>query len=144
MNDLEKQRESLQRAVNQANILADSEALARRIAEEQISEHQKEKVSRDNELRGTIDRLRDDLVAKDHSLYQNTEQYKRRTDDLIRERNELEFRLGQAVDAKQNGVSQNGYANNDTALIATLQKQLDSERTLKQQVSGQDRPYKEL
>ncbi|XP_055329197.1 rho-associated protein kinase 1-like [Paramacrobiotus metropolitanus] len=129
VDDLEKQRDSLRHAVNQANILGESEALARRVAEDQISEYQKERSAKNGEMHGAIERLQEDLAKKENTLYQLKETYKRRVEELIYEKTQLENRL----EAKQNGSNQNGYANIGPDALADLQKKLDEETIKKQQ-----------
>ncbi|OWA53906.1 Rho-associated protein kinase 2 [Hypsibius exemplaris] len=135
---LESQRASLAHEVNQANVLAESEQLTRRIAEEQMSDLHKDKTAKELEWVNSTARLQDDLVSKDNAMYQLKEQYDRRIDELVQQKEELERRLNaRTMEGKRDSsVSNlNGFAipGEEGLVVANLRRQLELEQQKKTQ-----------
>uniref|UniRef100_A0A667Z8M1 Rho-associated protein kinase 2 n=1 Tax=Myripristis murdjan TaxID=586833 RepID=A0A667Z8M1_9TELE len=104
---------------------ADSEQLARSIAEEQYSDLEKEKIMKELELKEMMARHRQELAEKDITISSLEEANRTLTSDvanLANEKEELNNKLKEILEG--NAISQ---------MKQTFEKQLQSERTLKTQ-----------
>ena len=68
VSELEEERNSLTQQVQIAVARADSEALARSIAEETVTDLEKEKTIKELEMKDIISKHRADIVAKESSV----------------------------------------------------------------------------
>uniref|UniRef100_A0A673JDZ1 Rho-associated protein kinase 2 n=1 Tax=Sinocyclocheilus rhinocerous TaxID=307959 RepID=A0A673JDZ1_9TELE len=112
---------------------ADSEQLARSIAEEQYSDLEKEKIMKELEIKEMMARHRQELAEKDTTITSLEEANRTLTNDvanLANEKEELNNKLKETQDYLQN------LKNEEQSIIQVklaLEKQLQSERTLKTQ-----------
>ncbi|XP_057197281.1 rho-associated protein kinase 2 isoform X4 [Triplophysa rosa] len=131
--DLQEERDSLAAQLEITLTKADSEQLARSIAEEQYSDLEKEKIMKELEIKEMMARHRQELSEKDTTITSLEEANRTLTSDvanLANEKEELNNKLKEAQDNLQNII-------NEMQTVAqvklTLEKQLQSERTLKTQ-----------
>uniref|UniRef100_A0A8C1K4V0 non-specific serine/threonine protein kinase n=1 Tax=Cyprinus carpio TaxID=7962 RepID=A0A8C1K4V0_CYPCA len=112
---------------------ADSEQLARSIAEEQYSDLEKEKIMKELEIKEMMARHRQELAEKDTTITSLEEANRTLTNDvanLANEKEELNNKLKETHDYLQN------LKNEEQSIVQVklaLEKQLQSERTLKTQ-----------
>uniref|UniRef100_A0A7N6BI21 Rho-associated protein kinase n=1 Tax=Anabas testudineus TaxID=64144 RepID=A0A7N6BI21_ANATE len=121
LQELQEERDSLAAQLEITLTKADSEQLARSIAEEQYSDLEKEKIMKELELKEMMARHRQELSEKDITISSLEEANRTLTSDvanLANEKEELNNKL------KEQQISQ---------MKLTFEKQLQSERTLKTQ-----------
>ncbi|KAM6972922.1 rho-associated protein kinase 2 [Aplochiton taeniatus] len=133
LQELQEERDSLAAQLEITLTKADSEQLARSIAEEQYSDLEKEKIMKELELKEMMARHRQELAEKDITIGSLEEANRTLTSDvanLANEKEELNNKLKEIVDELQR-------SKDDETQIAqmklTFEKQLQSERTLKTQ-----------
>ncbi|XP_050529060.1 rho-associated protein kinase 1 isoform X3 [Daktulosphaira vitifoliae] len=125
--ELEEERGSLAHQLQIALARADSEALARSIAEETIADLEKEKTLRELELRDSQSRHRNDLESKEFTLNNLREaenELKKKMEQLIKENEDLKNQLC---------VIQEESKKNFIEELEKLRKQLKQEQLLKAQ-----------
>ncbi|XP_022180412.1 rho-associated protein kinase 2 isoform X1 [Myzus persicae] len=125
--ELEEERGSLAHQLQIALARADSEALARSIAEETIIDLDKEKTMRELELRDSQNRHRNDLESKEFTLNNLREvenELKKKMDQLIKDNEELKNQLT---------IIQEESKKNFIEELEKLRKQLKQEQLLKAQ-----------
>uniref|UniRef100_A0A8C1F6G6 Rho-associated protein kinase 2 n=2 Tax=Cyprinus carpio TaxID=7962 RepID=A0A8C1F6G6_CYPCA len=119
LQELQEERDSLAAQLEITLTKADSEQLARSIAEEQYSDLEKEKIMKELEIKEMMARHRQELAEKDTTITSLEEANRTLTNDvanLANEKEELNNKLKETQDLK-----------------LALEKQLQSERTLKTQ-----------
>uniref|UniRef100_A0A674N8W0 Rho-associated protein kinase 2 n=1 Tax=Takifugu rubripes TaxID=31033 RepID=A0A674N8W0_TAKRU len=112
---------------------ADSEQLARSIAEEQYSDLEKEKIMKELELKEMMARHRQELAEKDITISSLEEANRTLTSDvanLANEKEELNNKLKAAIEESQKS---NDWEQQICQMKQGFEKQLQSERTLKTQ-----------
>lgn len=131
--NLQEERDSLAAQLEITLTKADSEQLARSIAEEQYSDLEKEKIMKELEIKEMLARHRQELSEKDTTITSLEEANRTLTNDvanLANEKEDLNNKLKETQDYLQN-------LKNEEQSIAqvklALEKQLQSERTLKTQ-----------
>uniref|UniRef100_A0AAY4D1X6 non-specific serine/threonine protein kinase n=1 Tax=Denticeps clupeoides TaxID=299321 RepID=A0AAY4D1X6_9TELE len=124
VEELHEERDSLAAQLEASLTKADSEQLARSIAEEQYSDLEKEKVMKELEIKDMMARHKEELSEKDGTISSLEESNRTLTADvanLADEKEELNNQLKEAgEDLNQLGV-----------LKLSFEKQIQSERTLK-------------
>uniref|UniRef100_A0A3Q1I6E4 Rho-associated protein kinase n=1 Tax=Anabas testudineus TaxID=64144 RepID=A0A3Q1I6E4_ANATE len=113
---------------------ADSEQLARSIAEEQYSDLEKEKIMKELELKEMMARHRQELSEKDITISSLEEANRTLTSDvanLANEKEELNNKLKEAMEGISN--TSKDWEQQISQMKLTFEKQLQSERTLKTQ-----------
>ncbi|KAF7710791.1 rho-associated protein kinase 2 isoform X4 [Silurus meridionalis] len=133
LQELQEERDSLAAQLEITLTKADSEQLARSIAEEQYSDLEKEKIMKELEIKEMMARHRQELAEKDTTISSLEEANRMLTSDvanLANEKEELNNKFKEAMDEMQN-------LKNDEQSITQMklayEKQLQSERTLKTQ-----------
>nr|XP_055025445.1 rho-associated protein kinase 2 isoform X2 [Misgurnus anguillicaudatus] len=133
LQELQEERDSLAAQLEITLTKADSEQLARSIAEEQYSDLEKEKIMKELEIKEMMARHRQELSEKDTTITSLEEANRTLTNDvanLANEKEDLNNKLKEAQDNMQN-------IRNEEQSVAqvklTLEKQLQVERTLKTQ-----------
>uniref|UniRef100_A0A672PMD1 Rho-associated protein kinase 2 n=1 Tax=Sinocyclocheilus grahami TaxID=75366 RepID=A0A672PMD1_SINGR len=119
LQELQEERDSLEAQLEITLTKADSEQLARSIAEEQYSDLEKEKIMKELEIKEMMARHRQELAEKDTTITSLEEANRTLTNDvanLANEKEELNNKLKETQDLK-----------------LAFEKQLQSERTLKTQ-----------
>uniref|UniRef100_A0A672PZT0 Rho-associated protein kinase 2 n=1 Tax=Sinocyclocheilus grahami TaxID=75366 RepID=A0A672PZT0_SINGR len=133
LQELQEERDSLAAQLEITLTKADSEQLARSIAEEQYSDLEKEKIMKELEIKEMMARHRQELAEKDSTITSLEEANRTLTNDvanLANEKEELNNKLKETQDYLQN------LKNEEQSIIQVklaLEKQLQSERTLKTQ-----------
>ncbi|XP_060781167.1 rho-associated protein kinase 2 isoform X3 [Neoarius graeffei] len=133
LQDLQEERDSLAAQLEITLTKADSEQLARSIAEEQYSDLEKEKIMKELEIKEMMARHRQELAEKDITIGSLEEANRMLTSDvanLANEKEELNNKLKEALDDMQK------LKNNEESIAQmklTFERQLQSERTLKTQ-----------
>uniref|UniRef100_A0A8C1SQQ6 non-specific serine/threonine protein kinase n=1 Tax=Cyprinus carpio TaxID=7962 RepID=A0A8C1SQQ6_CYPCA len=125
IEDLEEERDSLAAQLEVSLTKADSEQLARSIAEEQYSDLEKEKIMKELEIKDMIARHRQELSEKESTISSLEESNRTLTVDvgnLANEKEELNNQLKDLHHKKQM-----------KSLILSFEKQIQSEKTLKNQ-----------
>ena len=134
---LDNQRISMMHDVKQATILAESEALAHRVAQELIEEAHRERLAKENEWRDNLTRLREEIAVRDVTLRHASAQYERHVQDLIQQKDDVERRLNLAASEikkeRSPSAAVNGYGD-DGPVVVALKRQLEQEQVKKQQV----------
>uniref|UniRef100_A0A671XT85 non-specific serine/threonine protein kinase n=1 Tax=Sparus aurata TaxID=8175 RepID=A0A671XT85_SPAAU len=108
MQDLQEERDSLAAQLEITLTKADSEQLARSIAEEQYSDLEKEKIMKELELKEMMARHRQELSEKDITISSLEEANRTLTSDvanLANEKEELNNKLKEAVEGNLNAVN---------------------------------------
>uniref|UniRef100_A0A8C5GVC6 Rho-associated protein kinase 2 n=1 Tax=Gouania willdenowi TaxID=441366 RepID=A0A8C5GVC6_GOUWI len=129
LQELQEERESLAAQLEITLTKADSEQLARSIAEEQYSDLEKEKIMKELELKEMMARHRQELSEKDLTISLLEEANKTLTSDvanLANEKNELNNKLTETIE----GIS---FLSHFATMKQAFEKQLQCERTLKTQ-----------
>uniref|UniRef100_A0A674C588 Rho-associated protein kinase 2 n=1 Tax=Salmo trutta TaxID=8032 RepID=A0A674C588_SALTR len=124
LQELQEERDSLAAQLEITLTKADSEQLARSIAEEQYSDLEKEKIMKELELKEMMARHKQELVEKDITIGSLEEANRTLTSDvanLANEKEELNNKLKETLEGKF------------LQMKLTFEKQLQSERTLKTQ-----------
>lgn len=127
--ELEEERGSLVHQLQIALARADSEALARSIAEETVADLEKEKTMKELELKDLLAKHRTELSTKDLNLTQVKEketEFKKLNDQLIKERDDLSRQIKQLQDDLSN-------ITNNSDEIEKLVSRLKTEQILKMQ-----------
>uniref|UniRef100_A0A8C2KRL8 Rho-associated protein kinase 2 n=1 Tax=Cyprinus carpio TaxID=7962 RepID=A0A8C2KRL8_CYPCA len=133
LQELQEERDSLAAQLEITLTKADSEQLARSIAEEQYSDLEKEKIMKELEIKEMMARHRQELAEKDTTITSLEEANRTLTNDvanLANEKEELNNKLKETHDYLQN------LKNEEQSIVQVklaLEKQLQSERTLKTQ-----------
>ncbi|XP_043112266.1 rho-associated protein kinase 2 isoform X2 [Puntigrus tetrazona] len=133
LQELQEERDSLAAQLEITLTKADSEQLARSIAEEQYSDLEKEKIMKELEIKEMMARHRQELAEKDTTITSLEEANRTLTNDvanLANEKEELNNKLKETQDYLQNIKNEEQSI---TQLKLALEKQLQSERTLKTQ-----------
>uniref|UniRef100_A0A8C2XTE5 Rho-associated protein kinase n=1 Tax=Cyclopterus lumpus TaxID=8103 RepID=A0A8C2XTE5_CYCLU len=131
LQELQEERDSLAAQLEITLTKADSEQLARSIAEEQYSDLEKEKIMKELELKEMMARHRQELSEKDITIYSLEEANRTLTSDvanLANEKEELNNKLKEAIEEKSKDWEQQ-----ISQMKQAFEKQLQSERTLKTQ-----------
>jgi len=130
--ETEREREAVSGRLREAAARADSEALARRVAEEDAAELEKEKMMIELELKEASSKHRSDarnLEIQLASLKDAESDLLQKVDQLSRENGDLHAKMQEVQDQQQT----NGDAPDSPGATAKMQKLLDTERMLKQQ-----------
>lgn len=131
--DLENERTNMSHQLQLSIARADSESLARSIAEETIADLEKEKTMKELELKELISRHRSDMANKDTVLANvkdKENEFKKNLDMLTREKEELSLKVKALQDDLNNVRNQSVNVDDQ---IQQLNKQLQQERLLKLQ-----------
>ncbi|XP_033644606.1 rho-associated protein kinase 2-like isoform X3 [Asterias rubens] len=132
---LESERDSLSTHLEIALTKADSEQLARSIAEEQCADLEKEKTMRELEIKENLQRYKKDINEKNNLISQLEEKQK----ELDESNNQINNRLKMSMTEKdevntrlQNAMTELEHLQTDNANIASMKethkKQLDTEK----------------
>nr|XP_023019673.1 rho-associated protein kinase 1 [Leptinotarsa decemlineata] len=127
--EFEEERVSLKHQCQLALARADSEALARSIAEETVADLEKEKTMKELELKDLLSKHRNEMTAKDlsvNTLKDRESELKRLNDQLQKERDEMSRQLKQLQEELNKK-----YSNNEE--VEKLIAKLNTESLLKQQ-----------
>uniref|UniRef100_A0A665W519 Rho-associated protein kinase n=1 Tax=Echeneis naucrates TaxID=173247 RepID=A0A665W519_ECHNA len=133
LQELQEERDSLAAQLELTLTKADSEQLARSIAEEQYSDLEKEKIMKELELKEMMARHRQELAEKDITISSLEEANRTLTSDvanLANEKEELNNKLREAVEESDKSKDCEQQIN---LMKQGYEKQLQSERTLKTQ-----------
>uniref|UniRef100_A0A672HRU7 Rho-associated protein kinase 2 n=1 Tax=Salarias fasciatus TaxID=181472 RepID=A0A672HRU7_SALFA len=133
LQELQEERDSLAAQLEITLTKADSEQLARSIAEEQYSDLEKEKIMKELELKEMMARHRQELAEKDITISSLEEANRTLTSDvanLANEKEELNNKLKDAVDETDKSKD---WEQQISQMKQAFEKQLQSERTLKTQ-----------
>ncbi|XP_020498744.1 rho-associated protein kinase 2 isoform X1 [Labrus bergylta] len=133
LQELQEERESLAAQLEITLTKADSEQLARSIAEEQYSDLEKEKIMKELELKEMMARHRQELNDKDITINSLEEANRTLTSDvanLANEKEELNNKLKEATEESEKSKDVEQQINQ---MKQVFEKQLQSERTLKTQ-----------
>ncbi|XP_056125116.1 rho-associated protein kinase 2b isoform X3 [Rhinichthys klamathensis goyatoka] len=131
LEDLLEERDSLATQLEASLTKADSEQLARSIAEEQYSDLEKEKIMKELEIKDMIARHRQELCEKDNTISSLEESNRTLTADvanLASEKEELNNKL-KHLQQKLEIVKEE--EKQMKSLTLSLEKQIQSEKTLK-------------
>ncbi|XP_077587614.1 rho-associated protein kinase 2 [Stigmatopora nigra] len=129
LQELQEERDSLAAQLEITLTKADSEQLARSIAEEQYSDLEKEKIMKELELKEMMARHRQDLSEKDITINSLEETNRTLTSDIANLANEKEELNNKMKESAEESEKSNDWEQQKTM----LEKQLQSERTLKTQ-----------
>uniref|UniRef100_A0A4W3I7Q5 Rho-associated protein kinase n=1 Tax=Callorhinchus milii TaxID=7868 RepID=A0A4W3I7Q5_CALMI len=133
MQELQDERDSLAAQLEITLTKADSEQLARSIAEEQYSDLEKEKIMKELEIKEMMARHKQELAEKDATIASLEETNRTLTADVANLANEKED-LNNKVKELQEHIQKLKEEELNTGSIKTqFEKQLLSERTLKTQ-----------
>uniref|UniRef100_A0A671P035 non-specific serine/threonine protein kinase n=1 Tax=Sinocyclocheilus anshuiensis TaxID=1608454 RepID=A0A671P035_9TELE len=133
IEDLQEERDSLATQLEVSLTKADAEQLARSIAEEQYSDLEKEKIMKELEIKEMIARHRQELSEKDSTISSLEESNRTLTVDvgnLANEKEELNNQLKHLQHKLDKSREKEKQMN---SLILSFEKQIQSERTLKNQ-----------
>ncbi|XP_058239066.1 rho-associated protein kinase 2 isoform X2 [Hemibagrus wyckioides] len=133
LQELQEERDSLAAQLEITLTKADSEQLARSIAEEQYSDLEKEKIMKELEIKEMMARHRQELGEKDTTISLLEEANRMLTSDvanLANEKEELNNKLKEALEDLQKVKADEQSI---TQMKLAYEKQLQSERTLKTQ-----------
>uniref|UniRef100_A0A671NZV0 non-specific serine/threonine protein kinase n=1 Tax=Sinocyclocheilus anshuiensis TaxID=1608454 RepID=A0A671NZV0_9TELE len=131
IEDLQEERDSLATQLEVSLTKADAEQLARSIAEEQYSDLEKEKIMKELEIKEMIARHRQELSEKDSTISSLEESNRTLTVDVGNLANEKEELNNQLKHLQHNKSREKEKQMN--SLILSFEKQIQSERTLKNQ-----------
>ncbi|XP_077076160.1 rho-associated protein kinase 2-like isoform X2 [Siphateles boraxobius] len=129
--DLLEERDSLATQLEASLTKADSEQLARSIAEEQYSDLEKEKIMKELEIKDMIARHRQELCEKDNTISSLEESNRTLTADvanLASEKEELNNKLKHLLQKLETVKEEEKQMK---SLTQSLEKQIQSEKTLK-------------
>uniref|UniRef100_A0A8C1QNE4 non-specific serine/threonine protein kinase n=1 Tax=Cyprinus carpio TaxID=7962 RepID=A0A8C1QNE4_CYPCA len=124
-------RDSLATQLEASLTKADSEELARTIAEEQYSELEKEKIMKELEVKDMIARHRQELNEKDNTISSLEESNRTLTVDVGNLANEKEELNNQLKHLQHKLEKTKEEEKHRKSLILSFEKQIQSERTLK-------------
>uniref|UniRef100_A0A3Q0RV41 Rho-associated protein kinase 2 n=1 Tax=Amphilophus citrinellus TaxID=61819 RepID=A0A3Q0RV41_AMPCI len=133
LQELQEERDSLAAQLEITLTKADSEQLARSIAEEQYSDLEKEKIMKELELKEMMARHRQELAEKDITISSLEEANRTLTSDvanLANEKEELNNKLKEALEETEKSKD---WEQQISQMKQVFEKQLQSERTLKTQ-----------
>ena len=130
VGEMEEERSSLTHQLQLSLARADSEALARAIAEETVAELEKEKTMKELEIKDLMARHRSDMINKEVALnsLRDRENEMKKTYDVITKENED---LGGKLKTAQEELQAASNASGDE--VERLRKQLKQEQLLKMQ-----------
>uniref|UniRef100_A0A8C1KV46 non-specific serine/threonine protein kinase n=1 Tax=Cyprinus carpio TaxID=7962 RepID=A0A8C1KV46_CYPCA len=131
IEDLQEERDSLATQLEASLTKADSEELARTIAEEQYSELEKEKIMKELEVKDMIARHRQELNEKDNTISSLEESNRTLTVDVGNLANEKEELNNQLKHLQHKLEKTKEEEKHRKSLILSFEKQIQSERTLK-------------
>ncbi|XP_054825897.1 rho-associated protein kinase 2 [Eublepharis macularius] len=133
IQELQEERDSLAAQLEITLTKADSEQLARSIAEEQYSDLEKEKIMKELEIKEMMARHKQELAEKDATIGSLEEANRTLTSDVANLANEKE-ELNNKLKEVQEQISKIKDEETNIGLIKTqYEKQLFTERTLKTQ-----------
>ncbi|XP_077668643.1 rho-associated protein kinase 2 [Eretmochelys imbricata] len=133
IQELQDERDSLAAQLEITLTKADSEQLARSIAEEQYSDLEKEKIMKELEIKEMMARHKQELTEKDATIGSLEEANRTLTSDVANLANEKE-ELNNKLKEVQEQIARLKEEETNTTIIKTqFEKQLLSERTLKTQ-----------
>ncbi|XP_070588968.1 rho-associated protein kinase 2 isoform X2 [Erythrolamprus reginae] len=133
IQELQEERDSLAAQLEITLTKADSEQLARSIAEEQYSDLEKEKIMKELEIKEMMARHKQELVEKDATIGSLEEANRTLTSDVANLANEKE-ELNNKLKEIQERLAHLNEEENDLGLLRTqFEKQLAYERTMKTQ-----------
>uniref|UniRef100_A0A3P8R6P6 Rho-associated protein kinase 2 n=1 Tax=Astatotilapia calliptera TaxID=8154 RepID=A0A3P8R6P6_ASTCA len=133
LQELQEERDSLAAQLEITLTKADSEQLARSIAEEQYSDLEKEKIMKELELKEMMARHRQELSEKDITISSLEEANRTLTSDvanLANEKEELNNKLKEAIEETEKSKD---WEQQISQMKQAFEKQLQCERTLKTQ-----------
>ncbi|XP_038584124.1 rho-associated protein kinase 2 isoform X2 [Micropterus salmoides] len=133
LQELQEERDSLAAQLEITLTKADSEQLARSIAEEQYSDLEKEKIMKELELKEMMARHRQELAEKDITINSLEEANRTLTSDvanLANEKEELNNKLKETIEESEKSKD---WEQQISQMKQAFEKQLQSERTLKTQ-----------
>uniref|UniRef100_A0A8C4NWI8 Rho-associated protein kinase 2 n=1 Tax=Dicentrarchus labrax TaxID=13489 RepID=A0A8C4NWI8_DICLA len=133
LQELQEERDSLAAQLEITLTKADSEQLARSIAEEQYSDLEKEKIMKELELKEMMARHRQELAEKDITISSLEEANRTLTSDVANLANEKEELNNKLKEALEESEKSKDWENQISHMKQTFEKQLQSERTLKTQ-----------
>uniref|UniRef100_A0A8C1L4A8 non-specific serine/threonine protein kinase n=1 Tax=Cyprinus carpio TaxID=7962 RepID=A0A8C1L4A8_CYPCA len=133
IEDLEEERDSLATQLEVSLTKADSEQLARSIAEEQYSDLEKEKIMKELEIKDMIARHRQELSEKESTISSLEESNRTLTVDVGNLANEKEELNNQLKDLHHKLEMSREEEKQMKSLILSFEKQIQSEKTLKNQ-----------
>ncbi|OBS72486.1 hypothetical protein A6R68_12938 [Neotoma lepida] len=136
--DLQDERDSLAAQLEITLTKADSEQLARSIAEEQYSDLEKEKIMKELEIKEMMARHKQELTEKDATIASLEETNRTLTSDVANLANEKEELNNKLKDTQEQLSKLKDEEMSAAAIKAQFEKQLLNERTLKTQVRYQD------
>ncbi|XP_073709216.1 rho-associated protein kinase 2b isoform X3 [Garra rufa] len=131
IEDLLEERESLATQLEASLTKADSEQLARSIAEEQYSDLEKEKIMKELEIKDMIARHRQELSEKDNTISSLEESNRTLTVDVGNLANEKEELNNQLKHLQHKLEKVREEEKQRKTMILSFEKQIQSERTLK-------------
>ncbi|XP_021104060.1 rho-associated protein kinase 2 isoform X2 [Heterocephalus glaber] len=131
--ELQDERDSLAAQLEITLTKADSEQLARSIAEEQYSDLEKEKIMKELEIKEMMARHKQELTEKDATIASLEETNRTLTSDVANLANEKEELNNKLKDAQEQLSRLKDEELSATAVKAQFEKQLLTERTLKTQ-----------
>ncbi|XP_061700847.1 rho-associated protein kinase 2 [Syngnathoides biaculeatus] len=133
LQELQEERDSLAAQLEITLTKADSEQLARSIAEEQYSDLEKEKIMKELELKEMMARHRQELSEKDITINSLEEANRTLTSDVANLANEKEELNNKMKEALEETEKSKDWEQQIIQMKHTFEKQLQSERTLKTQ-----------
>ncbi|XP_077394683.1 rho-associated protein kinase 2 isoform X1 [Festucalex cinctus] len=133
LQELQEERDSLAAQLEITLTKADSEQLARSIAEEQYSDLEKEKIMKELELKEMMARHRQELSEKDVTINLLEEANRTLTSDVANLANEKEELNNKMEEALEETEKSKDWEQQISQMKQTFEKQLQSERTLKTQ-----------
>ncbi|XP_057646202.1 rho-associated protein kinase 2 isoform X2 [Chionomys nivalis] len=131
--DLQDERDSLAAQLEITLTKADSEQLARSIAEEQYSDLEKEKIMKELEIKEMMARHKQELTEKDATIASLEETNRTLTSDVANLANEKEELNNKLKDTQEQLSKLKDEEISAAAIKAQFEKQLLTERTLKTQ-----------
>ncbi|KAK7905242.1 hypothetical protein WMY93_017849 [Mugilogobius chulae] len=133
LQELQEERDSLAAQLEITLTKADSEQLARSIAEEQYSDLEKEKIMKELELKEMMARHRQELSEKDITINSLEEANRTLTSDVANLANEKEELNNKLKDMLDEADKSKDWEQQINQMKQAFEKQLQSERTLKTQ-----------
>ncbi|KAL2099189.1 hypothetical protein ACEWY4_005669 [Coilia grayii] len=133
LQELQEERDSLAAQLEITLTKADSEQLARSIAEEQYSDLEKEKIMKELEIKEMMARHRQELAEKDTTISSLEEANRTLTSDVANLANEKEELNNKLKDNQEDMQKMKDLEQQISQIKVTYEKQLQSERTLKTQ-----------
>uniref|UniRef100_A0A3Q2YX07 non-specific serine/threonine protein kinase n=1 Tax=Hippocampus comes TaxID=109280 RepID=A0A3Q2YX07_HIPCM len=131
LDEYQEERESLTSQLEVSLTKADSEQLARSIAEEQYSDLEKEKIMKELEIKDMMARHKQELGDKEATISSLEESNRTLTVDVANLASEKEELNNQLKELQQQLQDAKDEEQNMSTLIVAFEKQLQTERTLK-------------